>query len=102
MIGITQDERGVDVLEMFGRESLDRRLRADRCEDRREEVTVRRGENARAGMLIFGGDLKVKHRANYNPANLIVILEVLLPDPATRQPRAGATALTRQDNVGTK
>ena len=44
MIGVAQHERGVDILEMLGRERLDRCLRAHRCEDRREEVAVRGGK----------------------------------------------------------
>ncbi len=64
MIGVAQHQRGVDILEMFGRERLDRGLRADRREDRREQVTVRRGEDSRAGALVFGGDLEFKHRAD--------------------------------------
>ena len=64
MIGVAQDERGIDVLEMFGREGLDRRLRADRCEDRGDEVAVRGGENSRAGAIISGGDLKFEHRSS--------------------------------------
>ena len=61
MIGVAQHERSVDVLEMFRRESLDRRLRANRRKDRREEVAVRSGEYPRAGAVVFGGDLEVKH-----------------------------------------
>ncbi len=61
MIGVAQHERGIDILEVFGRESLDRRLRANGCEDRREEVAVRSGENARAGAGVFGGDLELEH-----------------------------------------
>lgn len=63
MIRVAQHERGVDVLEMFRRESLDRRLRADRREDGRDEVAVRRGENPCASAVVFGGDLKGEHRA---------------------------------------
>lgn len=62
MIGVTQHERGVDVFEMLRRESLDRRLCADGREDRREEVAMRRGENPRAGAIVFGGDLEGEHR----------------------------------------
>ena len=65
MIGVAQNKRGVDVLEMLRRESLDRRLRADGREDRRDEVAVRRGENPRAGAVVHGSNLEVKHRADY-------------------------------------
>ena len=51
---------------MFGSEGLDRRLRANGREDRGEEVAVRGGEDARAGAVVFGGDLEFKHRADYN------------------------------------
>ena len=64
MIGVTQHERGVDLFEMFGRERLDGGLRADRCEDRREQVAVRRGEDSRAGAVVFSGDGEVKHLAD--------------------------------------
>ena len=49
-------------LDMFGREGLDRRLRADG----REEVAVRCGEYARARAVVFGGDLEFEHEGNYN------------------------------------
>ena len=64
MISVAQDECGMDVLEMFGRERLDRGLRTDRRKDRREQVTMRRGEDARAGAVVSGGDLEFKHRAD--------------------------------------
>jgi hypothetical protein len=64
MIGVAQHQRGVDILEVFGRERFDRGLRADRCEDRREQVAVRRGEDSRAGTLVFGRDGEFKHRAD--------------------------------------
>ena len=61
MIGVAQKKRGVDVLEMFGCEGLDGRLRAHGREDRREEVAVRGGENACAGAVVFGCDGEFKH-----------------------------------------
>ena len=61
MIGVTQDKRGINILEVFGRESLDRRLRAHRREDRRDKVAVRRVENPRAGEVVFSGDGKLEH-----------------------------------------
>lgn len=63
MIGVAQHERGVDVLEMLGRECLDSRLRANGREDRREEVAMRGGKYPCAGAVIFGCDLEFKHRA---------------------------------------
>ncbi|SRR5258706_7542741 len=65
MIGIAQDERGFDVLEMLGREGLDRCLRTHRREDRRDEVAMRSGKNPRAGAVVFGLDLEFKHRTDY-------------------------------------
>ena len=53
MIGIAQYECSVDILKMFGRESLDCGLRTNGREDRCEEVTVRCGEYPRAGAAIF-------------------------------------------------
>ena len=64
MIGVAQHERGVDVSEMFGRERLDRGLRANRREDRREQVAMRRGEDSCAGAIVFCGDGEFKHRAD--------------------------------------
>lgn len=64
MIGVAQHQRGIDVLELFGRERLDGGLRADRREDRREQVAVRCGEDSRAGTLVFGGNGEGKHRAD--------------------------------------
>ena len=61
MVGVAQDERGIDLLELFGREGLDRRLRADRREDRCEQVAVRGGEDAGAGAVVFGSDLELEH-----------------------------------------
>lgn len=69
MIGVAQDERGVDVLKMFGREGLDRCLRANRREDGSEEVAVRCGEDARAGAVVAGGDGILEHEGNYNGRN---------------------------------
>lgn len=66
MIGVAQHERGIDVLEVFGREGLDRRLRANGREDRREEVAMRCGEDARAGAVVFGCDGELEHEGNYN------------------------------------
>jgi len=65
MIGIAQDKRSVDVLEVLGRESLDRRLRANGREDWRDEVTMRRGKYPCAGSVVFGGDLELEHRVDY-------------------------------------
>ena len=65
MISVAQDQRGIDVFEMFGRESLDGRLCANRREDWREQVAVRGSEDASAGAVVFGGDLEFKHRVDY-------------------------------------
>ena len=61
MIGITQHERGVDVFEMFGRQRLDRGLRADWREDRRDEIAVPGVENPGAGAVVLGCDFEFKH-----------------------------------------
>lgn len=65
MISVAQDERGVDLLEMFGREGFDRCLRAHRREDWREKVAVWRGENPGAGAVVFGRDLELEHWSDY-------------------------------------
>src|SRR5687767_10915580 len=62
MIGVAQDERGVDILEMFRREGLDCCLCANRSEDRCEKITMRGSENPGAGAVVFGGDLEFKHQ----------------------------------------
>ena len=77
MIGVAQHERGVDVLEMFGREGLDRRLRANRREDRCDEVAVRGGEDARAGAVVCGGDSEFKHGIDYTGGTLRLCSESL-------------------------
>lgn len=65
MVGIAQDERRVDILELFGRERLDCPLRADGCEDRREEVPMRSGEDSRAGAVVFCGNGEFEHWGDY-------------------------------------
>jgi len=65
MIGVAQDKRGIDILEMFGREGFNRRLRANRREDWRGEVAVRGSEDARAGAVVFGGDGELEHWGDY-------------------------------------
>ena len=61
MIGVAQYERSVDILEMFGREGLDRCLCAHGREDGCEQVAVRGGKNARTGAMIFGCDGELEH-----------------------------------------
>ena len=68
MIRVAQDERDIDILEMFRREGLDCRLRANRREYRCEQVAVWCGENPSAGAVVFGCDLKFEHRGDYNLA----------------------------------
>ena len=68
MIGVAQDKRGIDVLEMFGRERLDRCLRANGRKDRREEVAVRSSEDPSAGAVVFGCDGEFEHGGDYNLA----------------------------------
>ena len=65
MIGVAQHKRCVDTLEMFGRERFDGGLRANRSEDRGEEIAVRRGERPRASASVAGGEGEIKHRRNY-------------------------------------
>jgi len=62
MICVAQHERGIDVLKMFGCESLDCRLCANRREHRRKEVAMRCGEDSRPGTIVFGSDSKFEHR----------------------------------------
>ena len=65
MVGIAEDQRGLDALELFGREGLDGGLRADRRKDGREQVAMRGGEYPRAGTIIAGGDIEFKHEGDY-------------------------------------
>lgn len=65
MIRVAQYEGRIDVFEMFGREGFYCGLRSHRREDRREEVAMRGGEFPSAGAVVFGGDLEVKHWADY-------------------------------------
>lgn len=65
MIGVAQDERGVDPFEMFRCEGLDRGLCANWRENWRLQFAVRRGEYPRAGTVIFGCNLKFKHGDDY-------------------------------------
>ena len=85
MIRVTQHERGIDLLEMFGRESLDCRLRANRREDRGEELAVRCGEDARTSAVIFGRDLEVEHRADYKRKLRARVFSFLLCFVVTKQ-----------------
>ena len=66
MIGVAQYERSIDILEMFGREGLDRCLCAHGREDGCAQVAVRGGKNARTGAMIFGCDGELEHGGNYN------------------------------------
>lgn len=66
VIGVAQHQRGVDLLEMFGGECFYGGLRADGRKDRCDEVAVRRGENPRAGAVVFGCDLELEHGSDYN------------------------------------
>ena len=65
MIGVGKHERGIDLLEVFGREGFYRGLRANGRKDRCEQVAVGSGEDARAGMVVFGLDLELEHWGNY-------------------------------------
>ena len=61
MISVAQDERSIDILEMLGRERLDRRLCAHGRKDRRNKIAVRGIEDPRAGTVVSGGDLELEH-----------------------------------------
>ena len=61
MVGIAQSKRGVDLLEMFRCEGLDRRMRAIGREIR-GEVSAWGGEYPCSGAVVFGGDLVYEHR----------------------------------------
>lgn len=65
MIRIAQNQRGVDVFEVFRRESFDRCLCAHRCKDRCDEVTMRCGKYPCAGAVVFGCNVEFKHGRDY-------------------------------------
>ena len=65
MIGVGEHKRGAQILDLGGRERLDRCLRANGREDRREEVAVRGGEDPRAGTVVAGCDGKFEHGKDY-------------------------------------
>lgn len=65
MIGVAEHERGMDVFQMFGREGLDRCLRADRRENGREEIAVRHAKGSRAGAPLFCSEREFKHEGDY-------------------------------------
>ena len=61
MIGVAQHERSVDLLELCGRERLDRCLGAHGRKDRRDEVAVRRGENSSTSTVVACCDGEFEH-----------------------------------------
>src|SRR6186713_1368641 len=50
---------------MLRRERFDRGLGADRREHRRDQVTMRSGEDPCSGAIVFGCDLEIKHGDDY-------------------------------------
>jgi hypothetical protein len=65
MIGIGKYQCGAQLLDLDWSERLDRCLSANGREDRREKVAMRRGEDSRAGTVVFGCDGEVKHEEDY-------------------------------------
>jgi len=65
VIGIAQNERGVDIFEMFGGKCLDCSLRANRREDRCLQISVRGGEDSRAGAAVLRHNFEIKHEEYY-------------------------------------
>ena len=49
VVGVGEDELGADFGEMARGQTLDSRLRADRGESRRQDLAMRRAEDAGAG-----------------------------------------------------
>ena len=66
MIRVGEYERGTQFFDLCRRERLNRCLRANGCEDRCDEITVRCGENPRAGTVVPGCDVEFEHGWNYN------------------------------------
>ena len=65
MIRVGKHKRGAQFLDLDRGERLDCCLRANRREDRREEVTMRGSEDPRAGTVVAGCDGEFEHGANY-------------------------------------
>jgi len=65
MIGVGKHQRGAQVLDLGGRERLDRRLRAHGREDGCEQVAVRCGEDPRASAVVTGCDGELEHEEDY-------------------------------------
>jgi hypothetical protein len=65
VVGVSEHQRGAQFVQLGRGEGLDGRLRANRCEDRRDEVTVRGGEDAYPGTAIEGGDAVFENGGDY-------------------------------------
>ena len=61
VIGIGEYECSAQFFDLCGREGLDGRLCANRCEDGRDEVAVRCVEDARAGAVVARGNVELEH-----------------------------------------
>jgi len=53
MISVGEHQRGIDIFEMFGRKRFDRGLRADRREERHEQIAMRGGEDTSTARLFL-------------------------------------------------
>ncbi len=67
MIRIGKDKRSANFLQVLRRERLDGGLRADRGENRCEQIAVGRTETSAAGASVFGGEAEFKHWDDYKP-----------------------------------
>ena len=66
VIGIGEHERSAQFPDLDRGERLDRCLRANGSKNRRNEITMRCGENPCAGAVVFGCDDEFKHEGDYN------------------------------------
>ena len=93
MICVAQNERSIDIREVLGRESFDRRLCTDRCKDRREKVPMGSRENARAGAAVAGCGIELEHTDDYT------ILTICPNLPVSRPVNFGVIWVLRQDLI---
>jgi hypothetical protein len=66
VVCIREHECSAQFFDLCGRERFDRRLRANRGKDGSEQVAVRRGEDSRAGAIVFSCDAELEHEGDYN------------------------------------
>src|SRR5215216_5372255 len=77
VISIGKHKRSAQFLDLGGREGLDRCLRADGRENRRDKVAMKCGEDTRASAVVFSCDGEFEHEGNYT---IVGIRELVIAD----------------------